>query len=81
MKGVIEKGYEYIRAKAGRRSSRGVKSVSNGRCRVFERVIGVHPSGRFGMCIGEDKGNVGIRIIADYRASSTSKAIAYRIVQ
>ena len=41
----------------------------------------MHPSGRFSEFVGQDEGNVGCRVSADTFASSTSKAIAHRIME
>ena len=64
VEGVVEEGDEDIRAEAGCWASSSIESVAYDGGRFLERVVVVYPRGRFGMGIGEDEGDVGIRVIA-----------------
>ena len=77
---VIRERDNKIRAQAGCWTGRSIKPIANWRGSFFERIVRVDPCGRFGESISKNERDIRVGVIANGRACSASKAVAYRIM-
>ena len=78
---VIREGEKDVGAEAGCWAGRSIKPVTNGRRSFSERVKRMNPRGRFGVCIGQDEGDIRTGVVTNSRAGSASEAVSHCIVQ